>query len=448
MKTTRKNFLKTAAAAVAAPMIVPSSVFGETAPSNRVNLALIGVGGRGTNHLDYIGGLDSARIVAVCDCFKHVREEKRDALNAQYGGEYVQAYRDFREVLARDDVDGVVVATPDHWHVHVAIAAARAGKDLYVEKPLSVSLRWAWELREAVKENNVVFQYGTQQRSDFQFRQACELVRNGYIGEVERVETWCDDLTSDYSNYETWPKDPAGSTRPVDPPEGFDYDQWLGPAPVTPYTEDRCTNFGAWHIYDYAIGFLGGWGAHPLDIAQWGLDMDHTSPVRYEGTGLLPEKGLFDTVYGWDMACTYANGVEMRFMGPAAAKPVVSKYRRWNDHGTTFFGTEGWVSVDRGAYHTSDPKLRGIKLKDDDRPLRKSQGHPDDFIACIKSRETPLSSLEAAIRSDTISHLCDVSVRLGKTIEWDPEKERIVGNSLAQAMLDRPVRNPWALDSL
>jgi predicted dehydrogenase len=316
---------------------------------------------------------------------------------------------------------------------------------MYVEKPLGVSMEWAWKLRKAVRKNKVVFQYGTQQRSQWQFRRACELVRNGYIGEVERVETWCDDITIDYGEP---PAEPFGSEKPIDPPEGFDYERWLGPAPVKPYTADRCTNLGAWHTYDYALGFIAGWGAHSLDIAQWGLDADDTSPVRYEGTGTIPEKGLFDTIYAWDMECTYANGLKMRFMSPEVAKPVVEKYRRWHDHGTTFFGTEGWVSVDRGDFHTSDPKMRGIELKSGDVPLRRSKGHPDDFIACMKSREKCISPFEAAIRSDTISHMCDVAIRLNKTIEWDPKEERVVGNSLAQAMLNRPVRDPWDLDDL
>jgi len=446
MKTTRRNFLKSTAAAITAPMVIPSTVIGKNAPSNRVNLAIIGAGGRGSSVARYTSALEDAQFLAVCDCFEERREGMRDGLNQRYNGNVVKAYRDFREVLARDDIDAVMVATPDHWHVPIAIAAARAGKDMYVEKPLGVSMEWSWKLREAVKKNKVVFQYGTQQRSQFQFRQTCELVLNGYIGEVERVETWCDDITAtaDYSQ----PTVPFGSEQPTDPPEGFDYNRWLGPAPVKAYTVDRCTNLGAWHIYDYALGFIAGWGAHPLDIAQWGLGTDDTSPVRYEGTGSIPEKGLFDTVFAWDMECKYANGVTMHFMAPDAAKPLVSAYRPWNTHGTTFFGTEGWVSVDRGDIHTSDPKLRGLTLKPDDVHLRKTQGHPDDFIACVKSREQPISPLEAAIRSDTISHLCDIAIRLNKSIEWDPEKERVVGNSLAQAMLDRPIRAPWYLENL
>jgi predicted dehydrogenase len=449
MTQTRRSFLKSATVAAAAPLILPSTAWGANAPSNRVNLAIVGAGGQGTYIAEYTSGLPDAQFLAVCDCFKERREGMRDSLNEQYDGKVVEAYRDFREVFARDDIDGVIVATPDHWHVHIAMAAARAGKDLYVEKPLSLSLAWALELRNVVSEKGIVFQYGTQQRSQWQFRKACELVRNGYIGEIERVDVWCDDITIDYSDGVT-PSfvAPWGSNDPVEPPAGFDYDRWLGPAQVKPYTVDRCTRFGAWHIYDYAIGFIAGWGAHPLDIAQWGLDTDSTSPVSYEGTGKLPQGGLFDTIYGWDVTCKYANGVSMRFMAPDVAKPVVEKYRKWYDHGTTFFGTEGWVNVDRDDILTSDPKLRGVKLKADDVHLRRSKGHPDDFIACIKSREQPLSPLEAAIRSDTISHLSDIAIRLRKPITWDPANERVVGNELAQAMLNRPIRSPWEIENL
>jgi predicted dehydrogenase len=447
----RRTFLKTAATAVVTPMIIPSTALGQNAPSNRINLAIIGVGGRGTDHVDYVSTLKEAQLLAVCDCFQTRREGTRDRLNAHYDGNFVTAYSDYREVLARDDIDGIIVATPDHWHVHVAIAAARAKKHMYVEKPLSISMEWAWKLREEVKKNEVVFQYGTQQRSQFQFRQACELVRNGYIGEVERVDTWCEGMGENFEGdglEEDGSATVVGSTAPIDPPEGLDYNRWLGPAAVKPYTADRCTFQGSWHVYDYALGFIAGWGAHPLDIAQWGLDTDHTSPVRYEGTGMVSKRGLFDTIESWDMECTYASGLKMRFQNSRKAKEDVTAYRRWNDHGTTFFGSEGWVSVDRGSMFTSEHKLRGIKLKPDDIHLRRSQGHPDDFIACIKSGEPTLSPLEAGIRSDTICHLSDIAIRLGRTIDWDPKKERILGNPLAQAMLDRPIRAPWNFENL
>ncbi len=438
----RRTFLKRAAAAMAVPMLIPSHVLGESAPSNRVNVALIGAGGRGNGLLGDFTKVETARVVAVCDCFKERRETTCTRLKEVYQGDYARPYADFREVLASPDIDAVVVATPDHWHVPIAIAAARAGKDMYVEKPLGVSMEWAWTLRKAVRRNKSIFQYGTQQRSSEKFRRACELVRNGYIGEVQRIDAWCPDISSQYSAFSV-PQ--YGSTEPADVPPDFDYDMWLGPAPKKPYTVDRCTCFGAYHIYDYALGFIAGWGAHPLDIAQWGLDTDHTSPVRYEGTGSIPTQGLYDTIDSWDMECAYKNGVKIRLMGHRVAEPVVTAYRPWKDHGTTFFGTEGWISVDRSDIHVSDAKLLDIVLKADDVRFRESSSHGRDFISCVKSRETPLSSLEAAIRSDTISHLCDISIRLNQPIEWDPEKERIVGNERAQALLSRPLREPWNL---
>lgn len=442
VKLSRRNFLKGLSAAVIAPTVIPSSVLGKNAPSNRVNVALIGTGGRGNDLLREFTKVDDAQIIAVCDCFKDRRERTRKALNDLYQGQVVTAYADFLEVLELKDVDAVVVATPDHWHVPVAIAAARAGKDMYVEKPLGVSLKWAQILRKTARRHKTVFQYGTQQRSNEKFRRACELVRNGYIGEVQRIDAWCSDISSQFPNFHV-PQ--YGSTEPAPVPEGFDYDRWLGPAPEKPYTVDRCTNYGAYHTYDYALGFIAGWGAHPLDIAQWGLDADHTSPVRYEGTGSVPTKGLYDTVDSWDMNCTYASGVKMRFMGHRVAEPVVSAYRPWKDHGTTFFGSEGWVSVDRSELHASNPNLLAIELKPGDQRLRAPESHATDFITCVKSGETPISSLEAAIRSDTISHMCDISIRLGRPIEWNPEKERIENDEEAAKYLDRPLRKPWNL---
>lgn len=440
-RPTRRDFMKWTAAA-AAPMILPARAWGQHTPGNRVNLALIGAGGRGSGLLNEAVHLPEAQILAVCDCFQERRESTRDKLNAFYEGQVVQAHADFREVLARDDIDGVIVATPDHWHVPIAIAAARAGKAMYVEKPLGVSMKWAWALQRVLQVEQSVFQYGTQQRSAPQFRQACELVRNGYLGEIQRVEAWCPDMSSQYPAFSV-PQ--YGSTEPAPVPEGFDYDMWLGPAPEKPYTVDRCTCYGAYHVYDYALGFIAGWGAHPLDIVQWGLDADYTAPSYYEGTGSLPEKGLYDTIDSWDMTCTYASGVALRFMGHRVAEPVVTAYRPWKDHGTTFFGTEGWVSVDRGGILASDPKLLAITLKEADIHLKVSENHMQNFVSCVRSREETISPIEAAIHSDTISHLCDIAIRTGRPVRWDTMRERILEDSEAAAMLGRTLRAPWDL---
>ncbi len=446
----RREVLKRAAAAAGAmalPAIVPGSVFGENAPSNRLNLAGIGVGGRGTfDCRTRFLPLEDVRFVACADC----RQNRRDAFvkmaNDHYQGKVCTAYRDFRDVLARKDVDGVVVSTPDHWHVPVAVYAARAGKDMYVEKPLGIAMAWEWKLREAVAEHKCVFQYGTQQRGDQkQFRRACELVRNGYIGQIQRVDAWCPDMSSQYSEASV---PPYGSTKPIDVPAELDYEMWIGPAPMKPYTADRATCFGGWHIYDYALGFVAGWGAHPLDIAQWGLDMDNSGPVRYEGTGKIPPKGsLWDTVESWDVHCEYANGVKMHFMGERVAKPVVNAYHpAWEDHGTTFFGTEGWVSVNRNALYASDKKLQKTQPKPEEIHLTTTTSQARNFVDCMKSRKPTINPLESAIRSDTISHLSDLCIRLGRPIQWDPQKEQIVNDAEATKLLNRPLREPWKLD--
>ena len=440
--SSRRDFLKWSSAAVAAPLILPSRAWGQEAPSNRVNLALIGAGGRGSGLLNDAVRLPEVQFLAVSDCFQDRRDSTRDKLNTFYKGNVVQACADFREVLAREDIDGVIIATPDHWHVPIAIAAARAGKAIYVEKPLGVSLEWAWELRRVAAEHKSVIQYGTQQRSAPQFRKACELVRNGYIGEIARVEAWCSDISSQYAAFNV-PQ--FGSTETVPVPEGFDFDRWVGPAPEKPYTVDRCTCYGTYHIYDYALGFIAGWGAHPLDIVQWGLGTDDTSPIHYAGTGSLPEKGIYDTIDSWDTECTYESGVKMRFMGHRVAEAVVSAYRPWKDHGTTFFGSEGWVSVDRGGILASDPKILDVSFKEGDTRLKETSSHMHDFVSCAKTGAEPVSPLEAAIRSDTISHLCDIAIRLKRPVRWDPAKEQVLDDTEATGLLRRSVRAPWDL---
>lgn len=445
----RRRFLQSAAAGAAAfslPAIVPSSVLGQNAPSNRVNLAAVGVGGRGASNCQHrFLPLPDVRFVAAVDCRKSRREKFASLANTHYKGEVCKPYGDFRDVLARSDVDGLVISTPDHWHVPLAYYAAKSRKDMYVEKPLGVAMAWAWKLREAVTANRVVFQYGTQQRGDGrQFRRACELVRNGYIGEIQRLDVWAPDMSSQFKAA-TVP--PYGSTKTIEVPEDLDYEMWIGPAPMKPYTADRTTCFGAYHIYDYALGFIAGWGAHPLDIAQWGLNTDDTGPVLYEGSGTIPPQGsLWDSVESWDIHCQYASGVKMHFMGERVAQPVVKAYHpSWNSHGTTFFGTKGWISVNRQALYASDKALQKLEVKPDELHLPATESQARNFVDCIKSRKPTINSLESAIRSDTISHLSDVCIRLKRPIIWDPQREQIVNDAEATKLLNRPLREPWKL---
>jgi predicted dehydrogenase len=440
----RRSFLKTATAAMAlAPQIVPSRVLGlggATPPSERVCLAHIGVGGRGTDVQKSFMKLDDIQSIAVCDPFGNRRDAAANRIDAEYAekwgeGTYrsCQPYNHFEEVLALSDIDAVVVATPDHWHVPIAIRAARAGKDLYVEKPLGVSLEQDWALRNEIEQRGTVFQYGTQQRSEGNFRFACELVRNGRIGKLERVDVWCAQGGS------------GGSTVSVPVPEDFDYDLWLGPAPEAPYTSDRCMARGAFWVYDYSLGFVAGWGVHPLDIAQWGMDADNSGPVEVRGTGVIPTAGLFNTIVSWDYQIRYPDDVEIHFMSADIAGPIIEGYRPPKDHGTTFFGTEGWVSVDRAGIYAEPFALLESEIGPGEVHLYDSPEHRRNFIDCIRDRKETICPIGGAVRVDTISHLCDISTRLGRPVRWDPDAEKILGDTQAEAMLSRPMRAPWIL---
>jgi len=440
----RRSFLKgSTAAMIAAPQILPSQVLGvggKVPPSERIALAHIGVGGRGTAVQKEFMALEDVQSVAVCDPFKDRRDEAASRIDMYYAekwgaGSYdcVRPYNNFEEVLDREDIDAVVVATPDHWHVPIAIRAARAGKDMYVEKPLGVSMEQDWALRREIENHKNVFQYGTQQRSERNFRYACELVRNGRIGKLERVDVWCPLGGS------------GGSTAPAPIPEGFDFDLWLGPAPYAEYTVDRCMARGAFWVYDYSLGFVAGWGVHPLDIAQWGMDADDSGPVEVKGTGVIPTGGLFNTIMSWDYRIKYPSGVEIHFMSSDVSAPMIEAYRPPKEHGTTFFGTEGWVSVDRAGIYSQPATLLDSEIGPDEIHLYESPEHRRNFIDCVKDRSETVCPIGSAVRVDLISHLCDIATRIGRPVKWDPENEKIVGDSEAEKMLSRPMRARWAV---
>lgn len=424
-KITRRRFFKGAAALggviVGFPTIVPSTVFGANAPSNRVTLGHIGVGGQGGAVMNGMLNLEETQILAVCDCFKERRESRAKAVNDHYaakrGKGSCEAYRDFREMLARPDIDAVVVATPDHWHVPAAVMAIRAGKDVYVEKPLGISIAEDNLMRDVVHKYGAIFQYGTQQRC---FNQQCgfaaELVRNGYIGELKAIDVLA-------------PNGVTGGKQILQPvPEGLDYEMWLGPAPLKPYTDDRCKGVGRWHIYDYAIGFLGGWGAHPLDIAHWGYP--HI-PVEYEGTGLVPADGLFDTVVNWDVKGRYASGADFTL--------------KTGGDKTTFRGTEGWIAPSRSGISAEPASLLKVKIKPDEIHLLQDNHHYRNFVSAVKTRRNPASDVDSAVQSDFISHLSDICIRTGRKIKWDPVNETIIGDEQAVRMMNRARREPWGI---
>ena len=426
MKDSRRTFLKVAgSSAVVAPMIVPSTVFGneeKAAPSERVTVGHIGVGGRGTAVLQGILQSKDSQSVALADCFENKRENIANLIKAKTSYD-IAKYADFRDLLADESIDAVVVATPDHWHVPIANYAARAGKSAYVEKPLAVTIEQDLACQKAFEETGKVFQYGTQQRSMPHCFLGCELVRRGAIGKVHTIEV---DAPNGGS---------GGSTVEAPIPAGFDFNMWCGPSPLSTYTSDRCKPNGTYWIYDYSIGYLGGWGAHPLDIMVWGSDADLSGPVVVSGTGDVPTEGLYDTVYNWDMKIKLGD-VDMIF------KPGTDR--------TKFIGTDGWIEVRRGQSRTtaSDPKILEQPLDPNDNKLLVSTHHQDNFIQAVKlgDPKAAVSNLRDAVRSDLISLLCDMAVRTGETITWDPKAQKLVDPSeKAKAMLTRPMRDPWKL---
>ena len=414
LRFSRRTLLQGAAvAAVAAPYVITSTALGnaDTPPaSERVTLAHIGLGKRGLPKcFQQCKGMEC---VAVADPY----EDRREAI-----GRLVKAkpYADFREVLARDDIDAVTIATPDHWHVPIAVMAARAKKDVYGEKPLGLTIEQDQICRKVFAETGRIFQYGTQQRSSDHCRFGCELVRSGRIGKLQRIEVIAPDGSA------------GGSTKEIPVPPTLNYELWLGPAPMVPYTADRCKQPGHFFIHDYSIGFLAGWGAHPLDIMIWGNDSDQAGPFTVEGKGVIPKEGLYDNVINWDMKIQYADGVEVTFLP--------------GDNSTKFIGTEGWVQVRRRGTDAEPKSLLESKLGPGDVHLMESPDHYQNFIDAVKSRQTPVAPLDQAVRSDIISQLCDIAVRTGRKITWDPKQEVIVGDDEAAQMTRRAMRAPWTL---
>jgi predicted dehydrogenase len=449
-KVNRRDFIKSSVAATAAlgiPTIVPSTVFGADAPSNRVNVGQIGCGGISNYHSNYFKGMADVRVVAVCDAYKSRRLAKAADYNKHYGGSNItKAHADFRELIVRPDVDAVVVGAHDNWHTPMSIAAANAGKDVYCQKPLALDIGRTKLLRKAVNDNNRIFQFGTQYRSMSRYRQMVELVRNGYIGELKHIDVWCRNVQFDAGNYNV---KPYGSTVEVAVPDDLDFDAWQGPSQMAPYTVDRCTNWGGYHCPETSLGFIAGCGIHPLGIAQWGNKADDTSPISYKGTGSVPSEGIFRTLENWDVMCDYENGVTLRMMDHETARDVVKKYfPAWRDNdGVVFHGTEGWIgNFDySGTFDASDRRIWKTKLKPEDEKLYVSPEHNRNFIDCVKSRKETVCPVEMGIRCDTIAHMVNVAAQTGRTIKWDPNAEQIVGDAEAAKMTTRPYRKKWKI---
>jgi predicted dehydrogenase len=432
----RRQFLKkaglAAVGAVGAPLFIPSRVFGRNgvvAPGSKINIACIGVGNMGTSNMNAFLQKQDAQIVAVCDVDSSRRDIARDTINKHYGTKGCAVYADFRELLTRGDLDAVSIAVPDHWHALLAVSAIKAGLDVYGEKPLAFSIHEGRAIVDATQRYGTIWQTGSWQRSQRNFRHACELVRNGRIGKVHTVRVGLPDGYSINDN---------GGYGVTTPPPGFDYEMWLGPAPKTPYIPNRCHWNFRW-ISDYAGGMITDWAGHHCDIAQWGMGTELSSPVEIEGLGEYPDAadGLFDTPTKYSFTCKYAEGFTMI---------VADRTKQPKGMGVQFEGTEGWIWVERGdALESSIPNLPSSVIAPGEIHLYKSDDHHQNFLDCVRTRQKTITPAEVAHRSIMIGHLGLIAMKLGRKVRWNPVTERFLDDPEADRLLARPMRGHWHL---
>jgi len=447
MITTRREFLKSGTAALTVPCLVPRTVLGACAPSNRIVMASIGVGGMGTNNLMGFLSFDDVQVVAVCDPetgsdkYGHWynkggwlgREPAIKRVNQHYAekqgkGTYkgCAGYVDFRDLLARDDLDAVVIATPDHWHAIPAIAAARRGLDIYCERPLTLTVGEGRAVVRAAERHNVIFQTGTHHRSvDGHLRRVCELIRNGRIGKVRRVISHIGP-----NNRTSTAK--KGDSMPI--PKGFDWPVWLGPAPEVPYHRDR-THYTFRFVQDYSGGQTTNLGVHALDIVQWALGTDRSGPVEFEDLGaeFPPEEMLFDTVTKVHFRARYADGTEL--ICRTDTDGVIARFE----------GTEGWIETTYKTFRTNPPSLRDTVIGPNEIHLYRSNDHKRNFLDGIKTRRETITPAEVGHRSTSLCLLANIAMKLKRKIRWDPLREQIIDDEQARRLLSRPMRAPWHL---
>ena len=470
--TTRRQFISLAPAIVSAQALGR----GATAPSDRVTVGIIGSGGRAVFETRQYPSFDNVVITAVCDAQESRRRGAKDALEKQYAAQRpdnpnrgIRMYSDFRELLAQKDIDGVYIAAPDHWHVSLTLAALKAGKHVHCEKPLGVSIEQDLAALKAVTGSDRVFQYGAERRSTAEARKGIELIVNGRIGKVQKIYVVAPASLS------------GGSPTPViDPPPGFDYDMWLGPAPKKPFCADRCLEGagrnGIFVIYDYSLGNIANWAAHPLDQVQWWADNSGRKlpPVRYEGTGKLPAQGLFDVITEWDVRCTYEDGLVLHMVDSETYKQFADAphpempFGRpgvTNVHnGAVFMGSEGWAIVSYEKVVFSNPAVMDSVLAPNEIHLpdtalatipkgmprghqqEATAGHHQNWVRAIRGECKTVDDIQSAVHSDLVSQLCNLCIRTGQPVHWDAKKRTIEGNEAARKLMSRTMRAPWGVN--
>jgi myo-inositol 2-dehydrogenase / D-chiro-inositol 1-dehydrogenase len=451
----RRTFMKTTAAATTGllsfPAFVPSVAFGRAKPNDKIQIGQIGIGRIAREHdLPEIIKHDLCRVVAVADLDSKRGADGKKWIESQYAkrtgkADYVdvKVYTDYREMLKDPGIDAVIISTPDHWHAQPAMEAALAGKDIYLQKPTSLTIAEGRALSDMVHRTGRIFQIGCQQRSLNpwpQFHRACELVRNGRIGDIKNIKIGL-------------PVDPSGLAEPKMPvPANLNYDMWLGSTPLVYYTEKRvhpqndysrpgwlrCEQFGA--------GMITGWGSHHLDIAHWGMGTEYSGPVEIEGKAEFPKSGLWDVHGKFKVLAKYANGVTM-------------EVRDDLPNGVRFEGTEGWIFVTRGSAVTSsdpgagnpgsksldagDPKILDSQIGPNETHLYESPEQHLNWLQCIRSRNQPIGPVEVGHRSCSACLISHIAMKLGRKLQWDPKKERFVNDEEANKLLSRPQRRPY-----
>ncbi|MGQ7870480.1 Gfo/Idh/MocA family protein [Sunxiuqinia sp. sy24] len=448
----RRHFLRNTVAgtagAIILPTIVPSSVFGKNAPSNKINIAQIGCGRIARSHdLAETMKYDIARVIAVCDVDKNRMADGKklveDFYSEKLGDKYmdVKMYEDYREMLLNKDIDAVMISTPDHWHSQPAIEAALAGKDIYLQKPTSLTVEEGRQLSDIVHRQGVILQVGTQQRSSPQFRIAAELVRNGRIGKLHTVKVG---LPGD-------PSGPEAAEMPV--PEGLNYDMWLGSTPEVPYIEigvhpEKGYGRPGWlRLEQYGAGMITGWGQHHFDSAAWGMDTEYTGPISVEAVAEFPKSGLWNVHGDFMVKAEYENGISMYTSGGYT-------------NGIRYEGTDGWIFVSRGSYvasasdpvdkeksakalDASNPEILKSKIGENEIHLYQSNEQHGNWLDCIQSRKEPISPVEIGHRACTVCLVSHIAMKLGRKLNWDPTAERFKNDDEANSYLSRPQRFPY-----
>ena len=433
-KLNRRRFLKTTGAALVLPMIVPACAVGRgkrSRPSNRITMGIVGWGMQGPSNTKSFLVEDDCQVVAACDLDQNHLQSALDTINGHYGNQDCKAYHDYRELMAREDIDAVMLAVPDNWHELVATEAARQGKDIYGEKPLARTIAEQQAIVRAVQKHDIIWQTGSWQRSQAVFRKAAEIVRSGWIGDVTHVEVGLPQGHKDFAHTGEF-------MTPTEPPPELDYERWIGPARMEPYIKGRVHMNWRWN-YNIGGGQLLDWIGHHCDIAHWGLDFDRSGPSEIEGRGEFPPAdAVWNTCTKYRIELKYPRNITMTIAG---GYPDIRGGAKW-------IGTEGWVWVNRGGFDGSNPIWK--KTKNLPEELRKvklyeSPGHWRNFLDCVKSRKPTITPVETAHHSAIPGHLGLISMLTERKIRWSVKHEKILDDKEASQLLTRPYRAPWKM---